>query len=192
MNFSIIIATKNRPQKIKSLLNQLQSQKFPPNNFEVIVIDNGSNNNIFKQLLQTQEKFKQLRIYKEARPGSSFARNTGVANANYSYIIFLDDDVLISNTFLESYSQAWEKYPHATAIGGKIRPVLRENHISKSQQTIIEHHSWCFSQINYGDKDKPLRLGEMFLPPILVLKSTNQKEKCLTPDLGKKSFTINI
>ncbi|MFM6516551.1 MAG: glycosyltransferase, partial [Microcystis panniformis] len=43
ITFSIIIPTYNRPERLKTCLDSLLNLDYPPDNFEIIIVDDGSN-----------------------------------------------------------------------------------------------------------------------------------------------------
>ena len=84
---SVIIPTYNRaeylPEAIDSVLNQAYQD------FEIIVIDDGSTDNTREALLPYMEKIRYM--YQENK-GISAARNAGIKISNGEYIAFLDSD----------------------------------------------------------------------------------------------------
>lgn len=90
-NVSIIIPTYNRAhlivRAIKSVLNQTYQD------FELIIVDDGSTDNTEDIIRQFQEKDKRIRYIKhDKNKGGSAARNTGVKNSVGKYIAFQDSD----------------------------------------------------------------------------------------------------
>jgi glycosyltransferase involved in cell wall biosynthesis len=96
---SVILATYNRPKllrrAIESILNQLYK------NFEIIVInDAGENVLSIIEALNKDSKIKY--ICHENNKGLSSARNTGLQNANGTWIAYLDDDDIFYENHLSS------------------------------------------------------------------------------------------
>jgi glycosyltransferase involved in cell wall biosynthesis len=87
--FSVIICTYNRANLIARALDSLVSQDFK--NFEVIIIDDGSNddtNSVIKTYLD-----KLIIKYKyQKNQGLSYARNEGINLSIGKFITFLDSD----------------------------------------------------------------------------------------------------
>ena len=76
------------------MCNSLNNQKFK--NFEIIICDQNKNNKN-KILLKI---FKNLRIkYIKSKVGLSLARNKGIYSSKGDFLIFLDDDITVENTF---------------------------------------------------------------------------------------------
>lgn len=117
--FSIIIITRNRAEKIQDVLACLKKIEFPLEQYEVIIVDNGSNDGTAgaagRLLANTGINYH---IEFEPRKGICQARNKGVASAKGEWLLFLDDDVLIQSGLLNIYKKALSKFPSAVAFGG--------------------------------------------------------------------------
>ncbi len=87
---SIIIPTYDRPQLLAGTLDSVMAQQYT--NFEIIVVDDGSPNDLTKELCASYSKVRYHRI--ENSGGPSKPRNEGIHLAKGEYIAFLDDDDL--------------------------------------------------------------------------------------------------
>jgi glycosyltransferase involved in cell wall biosynthesis len=125
---------------VKSVLEQ----DFPESEFEVIVV-NDSGNPLLKEDWHASPCVKIINTHKSER---SFARNSGAAVAQGTYIAFLDDDDWILPGALESFWRLANRYPHAAWLYGGIRIV------DERGKTLGEINSRltgnCFSQIMGG------------------------------------------
>jgi len=88
---SVIIPTYNRaellPRAIKSVLEQTYQD------FEIIVVDDGSTDNTEEVIKEFQEQDKRIKYIKhDKNKGGSAARNTGIKAARGEYIAFQDSD----------------------------------------------------------------------------------------------------
>jgi glycosyltransferase involved in cell wall biosynthesis len=86
---SIIIPTYNRAGFLKTAITSALAQTLQ--DFEVIVVDDASQDDTEKVLRQFQDSRITL-IRHETNQGVAAARNTGVVNSKGKYIAFLDDD----------------------------------------------------------------------------------------------------
>lgn len=91
VQISVIIPTYNRakllPQAIESVLNQTFQD------FELIIVDDGSTDNTEEIVKNFQEKDKRIKYLKHQKnKGPSATRNTGIKNSQGKYIAFLDAD----------------------------------------------------------------------------------------------------
>jgi len=98
---SIIIPVYNRENLIVETLNSVIGQSY--NNWECIVVDDGSIDNTLEVLQAYVAKDKRLSFY--SRPenkikGPSSCRNLGIERSKGDFIIFLDSDDLLSSDCL--------------------------------------------------------------------------------------------
>ena len=84
---SVIIPTYNRGGIIKDAIDSVLSQDYE--NFELIIIDDGSNDHTSDVLNAYGDEIK---IFFQKNKGVSAARNRGIAEATGQFIAFLDSD----------------------------------------------------------------------------------------------------
>lgn len=116
---SVIVCTRDRPLALQGCLKSLKQLDYPT--YEVIVVDNASKD---KATQQTVLK-SPFRYVKESRPGLSWARNCGVAEAKYDIIAFVDDDVQVDPNWLHGLAYAFEN-PQVAATTGLVMPIELE------------------------------------------------------------------
>ena len=90
--FSVIIPTYNRKEKLKEAIFSVINQSF--SDIEIIVVDDGSQDETRELLVQLAKKYKNLSFYCQEHKGVSAARNLGVKKATADWICFLDSDDL--------------------------------------------------------------------------------------------------
>ena len=88
---SIIIPTFNRSDTIERSINSILEQDYPKQKLEIIVVDDGSQDNTLSILTRYQHT-NNIRILRQENKGVSSARNLGLKHAKYSWIAFLDSD----------------------------------------------------------------------------------------------------
>ncbi|MDD2482841.1 MAG: glycosyltransferase family 2 protein [Candidatus Shapirobacteria bacterium] len=115
---SIIIATRNRAESLKQLLESLKKIYILGDpNIEVVIIDNNSTDN---STLDLCNKYPVVYI-KENRKGESFALNTGMKVSNGEYIINTDDDVIIKDkNWVEKLLQHFTKNKNLGYVSGNV------------------------------------------------------------------------
>ena len=83
----------NREQCVLDAVNSLKKQCF--HNWELIIIDDGSNDGTFKVCSEAAEKDDRIHVVHQHNKGVSAARNVGLKQAEGEYILFLDSDDLL-------------------------------------------------------------------------------------------------
>lgn len=114
MKFSVIIATKDRAERLDAALLSLALQGNPPPT-EIIVVDNGS----VDATRRIAEKHG-VRYEYEPIPNRARARNRGVTAATGSHLIFVDDDVIVPAGFLAVHARAHADSVFPRAVTGPI------------------------------------------------------------------------
>ncbi len=102
MNISVVIPLYNKSYSIQRALTSVLYQSYLPS--EVIVIDDGSSDDSYKQVEEfiCSSKIKIIKLYSIENSGVSFARNYGVNKTTSEYIAFLDaDDQWLENHLLD-------------------------------------------------------------------------------------------
>lgn len=110
MNISIVIPTYNRCQQLKDLLNSLQKQSVGKEQYEIIVIDDGSmdQTRLFVENFSSSLKIKYA--YQKNR-GPSAARNRGFALAEGEIVLFADDDMIAPPDWIAKFIRAFSNNP---------------------------------------------------------------------------------
>ncbi len=88
---SIILPTYNRAYIIEKAIQSVLNQTYQ--DFELIIVDDGSTDNTEEIIKKLQEKDKRIRYIKlETNKGAAAARNEGIKIAHGKYITFQDSD----------------------------------------------------------------------------------------------------
>lgn len=101
---SIIIPTYNRAHLIEETLNSVLKQTY--DNYECIIVDDGSEDNteeILKLFISKFEKFKFFIRPNDKAKGVSTCRNIGIENSNGDYLLFLDSDDILEFNKIKSH-----------------------------------------------------------------------------------------
>lgn len=100
MKVSIIIPVYNKQKYLKKSIQSILDQTY--DNFELIIVNDGSTDNSSEICHDFQKKDKRVRVIDIENNGVSNARNVGISNANGEYIQFIDADDYTANNMLES------------------------------------------------------------------------------------------
>lgn len=95
---SIIIPCFNQGIYLNEAVESVLNQSF--DDFEIIIVNDGSTDDFTNKLLATYEKPK-TKVIITKNNGVSMARNIGISNATGEYILPLDADDKIGTTYLE-------------------------------------------------------------------------------------------
>ncbi len=106
---SVIVPCFNAGKTILKTLNSLEDQQF--NNFEVIIVNDGSFDNsdiVIKKFITNSKLNIQYKVQKNS--GVSIARNVGLEISKGNYIVFLDSDDVYHKNFLNTLYTIFTKY----------------------------------------------------------------------------------
>ncbi len=112
MFFSVVIPTYNRLPILEKCLRALENQQLDPqwiDGYEVIVVDDGSTDKTIEFLEREKTSFAHLVLLQHDHRGPAYARNIGVSNSRGDHIIFIDSDLVVTESFLLSHAQALAK-----------------------------------------------------------------------------------
>ncbi len=122
-DISICICTYSRAESLAQTLRSLTEMSAPKSvNWEILVIDNNSSDHTKKICSETSSALP-LKYYFEPIQGLSSARNRGIAECSSNFLVFTDDDMDVSQDWLNAYLRASERFPEAEYFGGKIVPI---------------------------------------------------------------------
>lgn len=100
MRLSIIIPVYNAEKYIRKCIESIFSNL--ENSFEVIIINDGSDDNTLKIIKEFMKKYTNIILINNTNKGVSYSRNIGIKKAQGDYIMFVDaDDKLRKNWFDE-------------------------------------------------------------------------------------------
>ena len=99
---SVVIPTRNRKKILKKCLKALNKQNYNFNKFEIVIIDDGSNQNN-KEMIENLDLKPKINYTYQKQTGPAKARNNGIKKAQGEYIIFIDDDIIVNKKFINSH-----------------------------------------------------------------------------------------
>ena len=120
---SIIILNFNKYHYTINCLTSLTRQSYP--NYEIIVVDNGSKQELYlklkTQIEQFRSKIKIRLIRNKYNLYFSAGNNKAIKEANGDYICLLNYDTVVESDFIEKMVDFLEKTPDAGMITPKIK-----------------------------------------------------------------------
>lgn len=99
IKLSIIVPIYNVEKYIKECINSLYRQNLNEDEFEVILVNDGSTDNSIQEVESIVNQHNNISIINQPNQGLSTSRNNGLAKASGRYISFVDsDDIIVDNS----------------------------------------------------------------------------------------------
>lgn len=114
MFVSVVIPTYNRRPILEKCLLALERQQACPeiDRYEVVVVDDGSTDGTPDWLRGAAERFPHVRLIEQSHGGPAEGRNRGVDHAHGDVIVFIDSDLVVTDSFLSCHAsslvRSWE------------------------------------------------------------------------------------
>lgn len=116
---SVIIPSKDHPELLRQCLNAVFDTTSYPS-FEVIVVDNGSDQNHQKIIRSLQKQMPFEYLYEEMPFNFSKMCNLGAAHAKGAVLLFLNDDIEVQGKEWMAILMEQALQPHTGAVGVKL------------------------------------------------------------------------
>lgn len=104
---SIIVPTYNKSSHLARLLPSIIEQDYAKEDFEIIIVDDGSTDNTASVAEQFADCFANYQYVYQHNQGIGAARNTGLRHARGQLISFIADDYVLEPTYLSKMSSAF-------------------------------------------------------------------------------------
>ncbi len=134
--FSVIVPTRARLPQLRRCLAALAAQTVAHDDFEVVIVNDGSPPLPAAELAAYQERLT-IRSIHQVWGGPASARNTGIREAHGEYLAFTDDDCAPTPEWLATIDVALRRKPDAL-VGGHVRNALDDNVFSEASQLLID------------------------------------------------------
>jgi len=117
-SFSIVIPFRDEAQALPILLNSLKQLDYPPDKFELIFVDDDSqdesikiiNGFLDKPLDRVQGDIKVIKNVRKSGSPKKDAVKTAIVQANFDWIITTDADCIIPQNWLQNFDTFIQKY----------------------------------------------------------------------------------
>lgn len=119
LKISVVVATFNRRESLKRLLDSLSRQTLPPADFEVTVVSDGSTDGTVEMVREMKKRFPNLHVLDMKNRGPGPARNAGARISRGRYLAFTDDDCVAAPDWLAQVIRAFEN-SGAVGVQGRI------------------------------------------------------------------------
>jgi glycosyltransferase involved in cell wall biosynthesis len=124
---TIIVCCHNSSKRLAPTLASLSVQQISRRlDWEVIVVDNASTDGTAQTAISLwpPAAAAPMRVITERRPGLSNARDTGLRNATFEYVSFIDDDNWVCSDWVETVAAVFDNRPDVGLCGGSGEPVF--------------------------------------------------------------------
>lgn len=173
IEISIVIATFNREKNLFNIIKAFQKQiSVLECQFEIILCDSNSNKRI--SVVNYIRQFNNLKIHYYNCPinHQAYKRNYGLKKSKGKYAIFIDDDCIPENNFLDSYLKTLRLNRKNVVYCGQVKYIhFKENinlikyrqsrlitHLKKEDNIPIKN----FISMNMGINKKAFQLKNFF------------------------------
>ena len=186
MGISVSIPSHNRSSLLEQKLASLERVEAGGEEFEVLVIDNGSTDATAQIVEQFKGRFSdRLRYFYEPCLGLSHARNRAIAEARHAIVAFLDDDVEVHPDWLKSLATAHRSGDYA-AVGG--RAYL--NFPSPRPGWLDERSEGLFSKVDRGPIPRLAEPDELYGLNLSIRKDWFDRVGLFRTDLGRMGSSL--
>jgi glycosyltransferase involved in cell wall biosynthesis len=130
LGISVVICCYNSEKRIEKTLEHLALQKANDVPWEIILVDNNCKDNTvatanayWKELGLT---YPDLKVVQELNPGLIHARNRGISEARFKYILFCDDDNWLDCEYLDIAYKLVSGDSAIASLGGSGEPIYEQ------------------------------------------------------------------
>lgn len=130
MLVSVLICTRDRPEKLRRALEAIAQLRVPCGvDFEVLVLDNGSGNDLTASTCRDLQSALcgRLRGFHLPVAGKSRAANAGFKLSRGDIVAFLDDDIVPRKDWLVAISQHFSEDAGLGVITGRVELLDKED-----------------------------------------------------------------
>lgn len=115
---TVIVCTRDRTDELARCLDSLLRLDYP--NLELLIVDNAPSTDATEQLVCS--RYQSVKYVRELKPGLSYARNRGIAEASGTLIAFTDDDVVVDSGWVTALAKLFVESPEVMAVTGLVVP----------------------------------------------------------------------
>lgn len=118
---SVVVATVDRPQSLRRLLEALAAGTRAPD--EVVVVDQGADPGTGRAVADGRTLGLDVVHLRQARLGLSASQNLGVRTARSPVVAVIDDDCLPERSWLQVVARTFAEPDGPELLGGRILPL---------------------------------------------------------------------
>ena len=115
-SLSVVIASRNRRDRLRQVLMALAQQTYPLECFEAVVVIDGSTDGSAEMVRQLALPYR-VKVLEQTNRGLAATRNRGAREATHDLVVFLDDDIFPEPGFLAEHARAHDERSGHVALG---------------------------------------------------------------------------
>jgi len=187
MKISIILATYKRLNLLTGALDSFCAMDKPEMEYEIIIADN-EGSDLTRDLVKSYAGSINVKYLCEKTPGKNNALLAGLKAAKGSLIIFTDDDVVVSKTWISEYLKASDNYPDCSIFGGSVEPVFPPGGLEGREYIDLEIMFFrsAFGMTAIDLKEGYCSVGRIWGANMAVRKSVFDSGLTFDPNIGPK------
>jgi glycosyltransferase involved in cell wall biosynthesis len=136
---TVIVPTYNRRRLLELTLDSLDKQDLPRDQFEVLVVDDGSSDDTAAMVRGFEDRFDLRYFY---QPDEGFrvakARNVGIRHAAGDICVFVDSGVLLHSASLSAHVTAHEASVEPLALNGYVYCFNLDNEDARLIRKVVD------------------------------------------------------
>ena len=160
---SIVVPSCDREMDLRRCLESLVRQR-TRHALDIVVVDNRPRQGTAQRVAR---EFSRVRVVTEARPGLSFARNTGIRHASGDIIVATDDDVVAPEDWIEKLIDPFSR-PEVACVTGHVLPLELET----EAQVLFEAYGGLGKGFEPRDFDRRWFDGHRTAVPTWIIGAT--------------------
>jgi glycosyltransferase involved in cell wall biosynthesis len=138
---SVVVPIYNYGVQFEKTLGSIFESTYK--NLEIIIVDDGSDNEYVKLKLESLEGHPNIKIIRQSNSGPSSARNNGINNSNGEFILPLDADDMIYPDYIQNCVNILRNNKN-------ISPVYCDTHHIGQIQGIEQRPEWSMERLIQG------------------------------------------
>jgi glycosyltransferase involved in cell wall biosynthesis len=120
---SVVVPTYNRLSRLMQVIAALERQTYPIDQFEVVVVSDGSTDGTHDYLDSLQHTSPlHIQPIVQSNSGPASARNNGIRHAQGDYVLFIDDDVVSAPQLVAEHMRLQTSRENLVVLGPMLTP----------------------------------------------------------------------
>ncbi|MFA5094943.1 MAG: glycosyltransferase [Candidatus Omnitrophota bacterium] len=143
---SIVIPAYNRKDLLKECLDSLFDQTYPKEDYEIVVVDDGSTDGTEDMLKAMAAEHGNLRYFRQENGGMFPAWNKAASLAKGDILVMTDSDCVAGTNLLEAIVKCFKNHPDISACAWKTIPVFSGGIFSPVSEYLKSYYSALHSE----------------------------------------------